>query len=490
MPRTLPQWLDYIERQHPKSIALGLDRVREVAARMRLGKPAKRVITVGGTNGKGSTVAFIEAIARAAGLKVGAYTSPHLLRYSERVRIDGREVSDEALVAAFERVEAARLSPSPVGRGVGVRVRRSETSDDTAINFGRGWERRPAASSVSADGDRRKQELAAGRRSHDQSFDSGALENSIPLTYFEFGTLAALHLFQQSSLDLVVLEVGLGGRLDAVNVIDADVAVITTVDIDHVDWLGKDRESIGYEKAGIARAWKPLVLGEIDSPSSVLRHAYAIGANAIRMGSDFFHEAVDASHWRWRDAGHAMELPLPKLAAPAQRANAATAIAALRALELEIAHAAFAEGVAAATLPGRLQRLDYRGTPVIMDVAHNPQAARELTAWLRAEPAAGRTLAVFAALSDKDVEAVVSALGGAVSQWFLAGLEAAGARAQGVEALALRLAGTAAAQGSRHATVQAALDAAQATAQSGDRILVFGSFHTVADALTLLHSGE
>jgi dihydrofolate synthase/folylpolyglutamate synthase len=443
--RTLPQWLDYIERQHPKSIELGLERVREVAVRMRLGKPAKHVITVGGTNGKGSTVAFIEAIARAAGLRVGAYASPHLLRYNERVRIDGQDASDEALAAAFERVEAARSLTSPSGH------------------------------SVSSTG-RALLPEAEGRH--------------VPLTYFEFGTLAAFHLFQQSNLDLAVLEVGLGGRLDAVNIIDADVAVVTTVDIDHVDWLGNDRESIGYEKAGIARAWKPLVLGEVDSPGSVLRHAYAIGANAIRMGSDFFHEEIDETHWRWRDAGHAMELPLPRLAAPAQRANAATAIAALRALEFEIAHAAFARGVASATLPGRLQRFDYRGTPVIVDVAHNPQAARELAAWLRAEPATGRTLAVFAALSDKDVEGVVRALSDTVSQWFLAGLEAAGARGQGVEALASRLVGTVAAQASHHATVQAALSAAHAAAQAGDRILVFGSFHTVADALTLLHSGE
>jgi dihydrofolate synthase/folylpolyglutamate synthase len=422
MARTLSEWLDYIEQQHPKSIELGLERVREVATRLRLDKPAKQVITVGGTNGKGSTVAFMEAISRAAGLKVGAYTSPHLLRYNERVRIDGREASDAELVAAFESVEAARA--------------------DTA------------------------------------------------LTYFEFGTLAALWLFQRSDLDLAVLEVGLGGRLDAVNLVDADVAVITTVDIDHVDWLGNDRESIGFEKAGIARAWKPLVLGEIDSPSSVLRHAYAIGANAIRLGSDFFHEPVDAAHWRWRDAGFGIELPVPLLAAPVQRANAATAIAALRALDIELPDAALAEGVASAMLPGRLQRFDIAGTPVIVDVGHNPQAARELAAWLQAEPAVGRTLAVFAALADKDVEGIVAALEDAVSMWFLAGLESVAGRGQSVDGLAARLAGTAAAGGSRHARVAAALDAAQADTNVGDRILVFGSFHTVAEALAILHSGQ
>lgn len=289
-----------------------------------------------------------------------------------------------------------------------------------------------------------------------------------------------------------MLEVGLGGRLDAVNLVDADVAVITTVDIDHVDWLGNDRESIGFEKAGIARAWKPLVLGEIDSPSSVLRHAYAIGANAIRLGSDYFHEPVDASHWRWRDAGFEIELPNPALAAPVQRANAATAIAALRALDIELPDSALAGGVESATLPGRLQRFDAGGMPVIVDVGHNPQAARELAAWLRGEPVDGRTLAVFAALADKDIENIVAALEEVVSQWFLAGLETVAGRGQSVDGFAARLAGTAAAAaaGSRHASVPAALHAAQAQAKAGDRILVFGSFHTVAEALSALHSGQ
>jgi len=458
MARTLQQWLDYIEQQHPKSIEMGLERTREAARRLSLGKPAAHVITVGGTNGKGSTVAFIEAIARAAGLKVGTYTSPHLLRYNERVRIDGREATDAQLVQTFEVVEAARSSPS-VGRGVGVRVRRSGDSPS------RGPTPSPPNPPLEGEG------------------------SSVPLTYFEFGTLAALWLFQQSNLDLVILEVGLGGRLDAVNIVDPDVAVITTVDIDHVDWLGNDRESIGFEKAGIARAWKPLVLGEIDSPSSVLRHAYAIGANAVRLGSDFIHEPVDESHWRWRDAGFAIELPNPLLSAPVQRANAATAIAALRALGIELPTSALATGVASATLPGRLQRFDLHGTPVVVDVGHNPQAARELAAWLRAEPVPGRTLAVFAALADKDVQGVVAALEGEVSHWFLAGLESVGARGQSADELASKISGAPAA-GSRHADVHAALQAARAQAHAEDRILVFGSFHTVTEALATLHSGQ
>lgn len=418
VPATLEQWLSYIDQQHPANIALGLERVREVAQRLQLGAPGARSIVVGGTNGKGSTVAFIEAIARAAGWKVGAYTSPHLLRYNERVRIDGEEVDDASLVAAFTAVEAAR--------------------------------------------------------------------GDIALTYFEYGTLAALHLFQQSGLDLAVLEVGLGGRLDAVNLIDADVAVITTVDIDHQDWLGDDRESIGAEKAGIIRGWKPVVLGETDPPSSVLARAYALGANAIRGGSDFFHEAIDEQRWRWRDVGFRLELPQPPLWAPIQRANAATAIAALRALDRPVPRAAWAEGVASVQINARLQSFERDGVQVLVDVGHNPQAARELAAALAARPVKGRTFAVFAALADKDVHGVVEALQAQVSHWQLAGLDAA--RGQSAAQLRERLQGTDAARATTSEDVVEALRNVLVQAGEDDRILVFGSFHTAAEAVRFLHS--
>ncbi|WP_140909079.1 bifunctional tetrahydrofolate synthase/dihydrofolate synthase [Cognatiluteimonas lumbrici] len=418
MPRTLHEWLEYIEQQHPKSIELGLDRVRAVADRMQLGRPARKVVTVAGTNGKGSTVAFVEAIARAAGWRTGAYTSPHLLAYNERVRIDGEDVPDEALVAGFEAVEAAR--------------------GDT------------------------------------------------PLTYFEHGTLCALWLFARADLDLAVLEVGLGGRLDAVNIVDADVAVVTTVDIDHVDWLGADREAIGLEKAGIARAWKPLVLGDDDPPASVLRHAYRIGASAIRAGSDFFFEPLDGGRWQWREVNRSYELPLPRMAAPAQLRNAAVAIAALRALGEPLPDSAIAEGVAGASVPGRLQRFERGGVEVLVDVGHNPQAARELAAWLAASPTRGRTLAVFAVLADKDLDGIVGALQASVDRWFLAGLEEVQGRGLAVEGFAAKLAGTAAAAGEPHASVSEALAAALAASAAGDRVLVFGSFHTAAAALQAL----
>ena len=375
MTRTLAEWLAFIEQQHPKSIAMGLTRVREVAMRMQLGKPACQVISVGGTNGKGSTVAFIEAIAGANGWKVGTYTSPHLLRYNERVRIDGIEVDDASLVSGFEAVDAAR--------------------GDTL------------------------------------------------LTYFEYGTLCALWLFQRAELDLAVLEVGLGGRLDAVNIIDADASIITTVDLDHQDWLGEDIEAIGFEKAGIARPFKPLVLGDDDPPASVLRHAYAIGASAWRIGCDFFVEPIDDGHWRWREVGYHIDLPTPAMAAPVQLRNAACAIAALRSITDEIDESAYASGIANAHLAGRLQRIERNGVDVLVDVGHNPQAARVLAAWLRDQPQRP-TRAVYAALADKDVAGVVAALAGRIDAWHIAGLADAGPRGEAVDAFAGRLAGTAA----------------------------------------------
>ena len=415
-PATLAQWLTYIEQQHPAGIAMGLERVRHVADAMGMQAPAHRTIVVGGTNGKGSTVAFIESIARAAGWRVGSYTSPHLHHYNERVRINGEPVDDAALVAAFEAVEQAR----------------GETA----------------------------------------------------LTYFEYGTLAALHLFAGAELDLAVLEVGLGGRLDAVNIVDADVAVITTVDIDHTDLLGEDRESIGAEKAGIIRGWKPVILGEIDPPSSVLRRAYLLGANAIRGGSDYFHEVIDGDQWQWRDVGIRMELPLPALMGPIQRANAAAAIAALRALDRPVPRAAWAQGVAEARIQGRLQSVDHEGVQVLVDVGHNPQAATQLAVALAATPHAAGTIAVYGALQDKDAVAVVRALTGQVQHWVLAGTD--GPRGQSAQELRARLQDTAAADASTHSDVVAALGHALAQATSGQRVLVFGSFLVAAQALAWL----
>jgi dihydrofolate synthase/folylpolyglutamate synthase len=412
MARTLAEWLDYQLQTHPQNIAMGLDRVGEVARRLGIARPGRQVITVGGTNGKGSTVAFIEAIARAAGLRVGAFTSPHLLRYNERIRIDGRDADDAALVQAFERIEAAR--------------------------------------------------------------------GEIPLTYFEFGTVAALMLLEASDLDLAILEVGLGGRLDAVNIIDADLAVITTVDLDHQEYLGNDREVIGADKAGILRAGRPCVLAERDPPSSVLRHAYEIGAPAIRAHADYLVD-VRPDGWSWREPGYEIGLPLPALMAPAQVENAAAAIAALRALPLEIDDQAIVTGVREARVPGRLQQVADR-PQVLLDVAHNPQAAAQLASWLQLHPR--RTRAVFAALRDKDIEGIAAHLGPFIEDWYLGGISDAGPRGLSGPELAARLAAWLPAERLRaHASVAGALAAAVADSQETDRVLVFGSFHTVADAL-------
>jgi dihydrofolate synthase/folylpolyglutamate synthase len=268
-----------------------------------------------------------------------------------------------------------------------------------------------------------------------------------------------------------------------VNLVDADVAVITTVDLDHQAWLGPDREAIGAEKAGIARAGRPLVLGEDDPPSSVLRHAYAIGAVAIRAGCDFFDApADDGTRWCWREPGAEFELPMPVLAAPVQRRNAATAIAALRALPVEIPVAALAAGVATACVAGRLQRLDCNGRTVWLDVAHNPQAATVLAQWLAVQPQAGRTLAVFGVLADKDVAAIAGVLATQVDAWYLAGLPDAGARSRDADDLAGQMP-AACHVAARDPGVAEALARALATATADDRVIVFGSFHTVAAAL-------
>ncbi|NKJ20648.1 bifunctional tetrahydrofolate synthase/dihydrofolate synthase [Dyella sp. SG609] len=420
MSRTLAEWLSYQESVNPRSIELGLERVREVWRRMGAPAPARWIVTVGGTNGKGSTVAMLEAMLRAAGRRVGCYTSPHLLRYNERIRIDGQDAGDQALVDSFERIEAAR--------------------------------------------------------------------GDIPLTYFEFGTLAALDLFARADLDAAVLEVGLGGRLDAINIVDADVAVITTVDLDHMDWLGNDRDSIGREKAGIARHGRPAIVGEAAPPAGLLQALAAIGARVERAGVDFRVER-HAQGWTWRHAdGTAFGLPDPSLAAPVQYANAAAAIAALHAqgthapIPSAALAAAAAAGVKTAAVAARLQALG--GDPaLIVDVGHNPQAARALAEWLDAHPG-GRVHAVYGALADKDVGGVIAALGARIGHWHLAGLERDTPRGLPAEALRkeLQMALPPAAF-DLHADVGSALAAARAAALPGERILAFGSFFVAAAVL-------
>ncbi len=428
MSRTLAQWLAYQEGINPREIELGLDRVSAVWRRMGAAAPARQVITVGGTNGKGSTVALLDAMLRADGRRVACYTSPHLLRYNERIRICGSDATDRELVDAFERIELAR--------------------------------------------------------------GAGAAD-AIGLTYFEFATLAALDLFARADLDVAILEVGLGGRLDAVNIVDADVAVVTTVDLDHVDWLGPDRDAIGREKAGIARRGRPLVVGEVDPPRGLLQAMEQVQAVAIRAGRDFrVHRHAGGWQWQHRD-GTVLELPDPALLAPVQYANAAAAIAALHALPatdrpIALAQAA-SEGLTAVRVPARLQSLG--GDPLLMvDVGHNPQAARALADWLDsrspADGARSRVHAVYGALADKDVAGVIAALGDRVAHWHLAGLDRVSPRGLPAELLARTLQrALPKALFDVHPEVAPALAAARQAARSGDCILAFGSFFVATAVL-------
>jgi dihydrofolate synthase/folylpolyglutamate synthase len=419
--RKLGDWLSYLESLHPKTIELGLDRVRAVKAHLGLDADCP-VIVVGGTNGKGSTCALLESILSAAGYRVGSYTSPHLLSYNERVRIDREPVTDEALCRAFEVVEAAR--------------------------------------------------------------------GAISLTYFEFGTLAAMWLFLEAQVDVAVLEVGLGGRLDAVNVFDADVSVVTSVDIDHVEYLGPTRDAIGREKAGIYRTGHAAICSDPEPPQSLVDHARLIGADFRQIGHDFGYE-VQAGQWRfWSRDKTRDALPYPALTGSYQLANAAAALAALDALgdRLSVTQADVRRGLHEVVLPGRFQVLPGRPT-VVLDVAHNPHAARALAANLARQPCSGRTLAVLAMLSDKDIAGVMRALAGRIDRWFLAGLPPPrGASAQALR-LALAEAGVAG-ESELFDDVGPAYRAACLAAAQDDRILIFGSFYTVAAvSAELKHSG-
>ncbi|MDP2878402.1 MAG: bifunctional tetrahydrofolate synthase/dihydrofolate synthase [Sulfuricella sp.] len=411
----LAEWLGYLEQLHPKAIDLSLDRVAEVKRRLSL-SPSFPIITVAGTNGKGSTCAMLEAVLLAAGYRVGLYTSPHLLRYNERVRINGAEVTDEALCEAFAAVEQAR--------------------------------------------------------------------GDVSLTYFEFGTLAAVWLFARAGLDATILEVGLGGRLDAVNAFDTDCAVLTSVDFDHMDYLGDSRLAIGYEKAGIFRAGRPAVCGEFDLPYSVLAHAEKIGASLRRIGPDFGYDGLEPNQWRFASVdGLRLSLPYPALRGAYQLGNASTCLAALEQLRarLPVTHDDIRRGLLEAVVPGRFQVLPGRPQR-IFDVAHNPHAARALAENLRAMPPAGKTFAVFAMLRDKDIAGVVRAMKEQVDLWLIAGIgQPRGASAEELlrvleqEGWSQRAeAFPSVAEAYRHACAKATED---------DKILVFGSFYTVAEAM-------
>lgn len=420
---TLSDWLRWQETLHPSSIDLGLERIRRTLQRLEWRAPTCPVITVGGTNGKGSTVALTARILAAAGYRVGTFTSPHLLRYNERVVIDGREISDASLVAAFERIDVARGA-------------------DT-------------------------------------------------LTFFEFNVLAALLIFETAGLDAIVLEVGLGGRLDGVNVVDADVAIVSSIALDHCDWLGPDVETIGREKAGIFRGGRPAIFGSRAMPASIAEVAQQLGTPLYRLGADF-EWSRSGEGWSWRGRNSSYEdLPPPALSGELQFDNASAVLCALECLSarLPLTRGAIEQGLKSVTLPGRFQVL-RRTQPFtldwILDVAHNPAAAQALAAQLVARPTNGRTIAVCGILGDKDIEGITSALRGAFDAWVVVGLESA--RAVPVDALSARLAKAGTTIATTAVNVPSGCQAAAEMARSGDRIVVFGSFLTVGPALEWLQA--
>ena len=420
-PASLAEWLAYLEGLHPAVIELGLERVEAVRARLKL-TPRFPIFTVGGTNGKGSTCAFLEAMLRAAGFRVGCYTSPHLLAYNERVRIGGVPVADDDLCRAFAAVEAAR--------------------------------------------------------------------GEVTLTYFEFGTLAAIWLFIEAGIEVAVLEVGMGGRLDAVNVFDPDIAVVTTVDLDHMAYLGPDREAIGREKAGIYRAGRFALCADHAPPESLLRHARAIGARLRCIDHEFGWEEKGTAwtFWHQGEEGRLLleDLPPPALPGIHQRDNAAAAIEALILASpwLWVAPQAIREGLRGVQLAGRFQVLPGRPRR-ILDVAHNPQGARVLAESLAADAASGKTVAVCAMLADKDMAGVVQALADKIDAWFVAGLPPPrGASSASLAGVVREVVPHVSCQAFQD--VVEAYEAACGAATQDDRILIFGSFYTVAAVLAHL----
>ena len=419
LPRTLDGWLAHCERLHPKTIDMGLARVRAVAQRMALRFDCP-VFTVAGTNGKGSTCAMLEAVLQQAGFRTGVYTSPHLVRFEERCRLLGEAASAEALCEGFARVEAARQGEQ--------------------------------------------------------------------LTYFEFTTLAIAQVLARAGLDAVVLEVGLGGRLDAVNVIDADCAIITSIDIDHTELLGHTREAIGLEKAGIMRSGRPAIVSDPMPPRSVVEHASAIGADLWLPGRDF-NFTGDKQQWGWAGRGRRYAgLAYPALRGANQLVNAAGVLAALTALRqrLPVTAQAVRTGLALVDLPGRFQVLP--GEPaLVLDVAHNPHAVAALALNLDAQGFYPVTHAVFGAMQDKDLPAMLARMDPLIDRWYFCDLPAAPAAraASGAALAALWQARTQRpdASAATFATPLQALDAASQASNAADRIVVFGSFYTVGGVL-------
>jgi dihydrofolate synthase/folylpolyglutamate synthase len=424
---TLGDWLAFCERLHPKNIDMGLERVRRVAHRMQLRFDCP-VITVAGTNGKGSTCAMLESILGQAGYRTGVYTSPHLVHFEERLRLLGEPITAERLIPGFEALERARLG--------------------------------------------------AGEHTLDG-------EGEISLTYFEFSTLAIFDVMSRSGLDVAILEVGLGGRLDAVNIIDTDCAVITSIDLDHMELLGNDRETIGFEKAGIIRTGRPVIVSDPVPPQSVIDRARELGADLWRVGEDF-NVAGDKQQWGWAGRGRRYSgLAYPALRGANQLVNAAGVLAALTALRerLPVTAQAVRNGLAMVELPGRFQIVPGEPT-LVLDVAHNPHSVAALAANLDAMGFYPTTHGVFGAMADKDLAPMLSRLAPMIDRWYCTDLPTPRA------ASGAALAAAWSAQNTRkdasvhsYSSPVLALQAAVDAADPADRIVVFGSFYTVGGVL-------
>ncbi len=410
---TLPEWLAWQETLHFTKVAPGLERIGKVYQQLIPEKPSFIVVTVAGTNGKGSSVALLQSILSAAGYQVGSYTSPHLLRYNERICINGIACEDDEICDVFSEIDQAR--------------------GDTS------------------------------------------------LTYFEFGTLAAISIFNQRKLDIVIMEVGMGGRLDASNILDADIALISPISLDHTNWLGDTRDKIGIEKAGILRQDSPLVCSEEIPPDSVLQKAAEIGAPVSQAGKDFHYQANDNKTWQWENADTKWDkLPRPKLAGDYQLQNSAAVlqvISLLKQYKITASIEAIIQGLKQVRLSGRFQVFAGSVTR-IFDVTHNTQGAKNLNKLLAETPCSGRTFAVLGMLKDKDASQVAAILDNRVDQWFVGGLS--GERGQTGDEIAAKLATHIESDKiTIQVQVEAAYEKAMAIANEGDRVLIFGSFHTV-----------
>ncbi len=415
----LEDWLNWLETLHPQKIDLSLGRIKQVLAAMGLERPPYRIITVGGTNGKGSCVAILESIYLEAGYRVGAFTSPHLWRFNERLRVDGQDTSDDVLVAIFSAIDAAR--------------------------------------------------------------------GAVTLTYFEFSAVAAIAEFVRQGVQLAIFEVGLGGRLDAVNALDPDASMIVSIGLDHQAWLGDTREAVALEKAGILRKARPAIVAERDPPAALVAYAQDLGATLRRLGRDFDYEFLPDGGWRYQAAAWELPtLPVPSFGGRVQLGNAAACVAVIQSLgdELPVPEAALVSGIERAWLPARLERRLLDGVEWVFDVAHNPAAAGVLADELALRGKPCRTIAVFAAMADKDLVGIIDPLIPVVDEWLVTRADTE--RGASEDTLMAVLTERHAKSISAQPVVADACRYARDLAADGDRVVVFGTCYMVGPAMTAL----